>query len=191
MGVFAAFVNAAVVGNIIMMVFVPAAKHEMRALSSRVCCVSLVLWLLLEMRSAGWRTVEISKGAFVFVSSPAAWVAAHATYRMVLLSLSCFDSLKYLLLEATSLSLMFILHSAYDRARPISHYFGFADTISAATTALTTGLIDIEGPVDLASLGLDMGAIDRIGFGIQASATCFALWHCWRFAPWASPRKSL
>ena len=177
MGVFTKYINLAVVGNIAMMAFVPS-DGQQRALIGKAACASLVVWLLQEMRKDEWNTIEFDEnGGFVFRSVPISWVRAHAAYRLVLMTLPCFDSLKYVFLEPTSLSLMYLLHQEYDREnqRPMSDYFGFADTITAALTALTSVMISVEGvPLNWTSYGVSQPLLDGIGSAVQAMVLAFS-----------------
>lgn len=176
---FTAYINFAVVGNIAMMILVPS-HGEYRAVVGKFACGILVVWLLQEMSKDEWRTLSIENGAFVFHSLPMEWVYAHTIYRLVLISLSAFDSLRYIMLEPTSLCLMIILSWHFDpqHERPMSHYFGFADTITAALTALTSAYVDAgSGPFDYASLGVSRFTVDAVGVTLQIGVVVFALQH--------------
>ena len=136
---FALYVNAAVLGNIAMMAFLPSAG-TLRGQTSRATCFALSLWLALEMKRAGPfdcvailhdpvitqrgpqsastgissrpvpSSTEASVPLFVFSASPLPWIVSHALYRMVLVTLPAFDSWRYVLLEVTSLSVMTLVY---------------------------------------------------------------------------------
>ena len=179
---FTNYVNAAVVGNIAMMVFIPY-HGSVRESTGRVACGLLTVWLLQEMHRVQWKTIDFDTGAFVFHSLPMSWVWAHTAYRLILLTSPAFDSLKYVLLEPVSLSLMYTLRRTYDpnKSRPLSHFFGFADTITAATLALTSALVhvDTDMPLTWSAVGVDDKVLDLIGVPIQVGVACFAATHVW------------
>lgn len=169
---FVMYVNVAVVGNIAMMVFVPDGG-TMRGWSARVACVTLVVWLLREMKDVMWVTqplpTQTSSSAskaqplFIFTAVPIEWVVVHAAYRAVMVTLPAFDTPRYLLLEALSLSAMVWLHQRHvtsarrwatssvpvngARQPPpspfhLKDFFGLADTIVVATMGTTSHIAD-------------------------------------------------
>lgn len=77
---------------------------------------------------------------FLFNSVNLPWVYAHALYRFVMITLPSFYTLKYVLLEVNSLCMMFALAKLHGKKYPISHYFGMADTICAATFSILSTL---------------------------------------------------
>ncbi|KAF0756439.1 hypothetical protein AaE_004629 [Aphanomyces astaci] len=135
---FSIYINAAVVGNIAMMGFVSAGS-TLRGVTHRVACISLVLWLLREMQSVNWATVSYRDGYFLFNASPLSWVLAHACYRLVMMTLPPFDTLRYLVLEPASLGLMAGLATA--NGASASLWFGQADTLVASTVCWTSAVL--------------------------------------------------
>jgi len=132
-GWFTAYVNFAVLGNIAMMVAVPA-DGTVRGVGSRFVCLVLSVWLGLEMHKVNWQTVRFENGAFIFIASPLKWVLCHAVYRFIMVSLPIFENLCYMLLEPFSLTFMVLLHHGYARVgghenHPVSFYFGYSDTL--------------------------------------------------------------
>jgi hypothetical protein len=164
MRIFTYYVNFAVVGNIAMMVFVPAAE-TMRGWTSRVACVALVAWLVQEMASVEWRPVRYERGVFVFIASPMPWVLAHAFYRMVLISLPAFEMSKYVIMEPASLTFMCI-YSRFGGGKdyPTSYYFGASDTLVIATmSAVSLSLGDLSfRPVSEWLVSLAWGEGDKL-----------------------------
>lgn len=183
--VFVQYVNVAVVGNIAMMVFVPDGG-TMRGWTSRVACVALVIWLCQEMKQHLWMTQPfpqlplssssgeqqptlprkvVTRPLFVFTAVPLEWVATHAVYRFVMVTLPAFDSPRYVLLEPLSIIVMIYLRNLYrDRcdngsgvgcdtatagtSRPskqslaLKDYFGMSDTIVVATMGTVSHIAD-------------------------------------------------
>lgn len=129
------YINFAVAANIFIMIFTPDGG-TWRGLLSRFVCLVLLVWLLQEMAKLRYQTTQFDVGFFIFRSSPLAWVFCHAFYRIALLSLPAFDSLRYLLLEPLSLLTMTALYHLHQKRYPLSHYFGFADTLVVSTLAV-------------------------------------------------------
>ena len=159
------FVNVAVLGNIVMMVFIPA-EGTLRGLSTRLTCMVLVLWLIQEIQKNRWKTVNFSDGLFLFNSSPLAWVLCHAVYRLGMITLPIFDTYRYILMELCSLSLMVGFYWFHRRRYPIYYYFGMADTVIVSSLAVTAQILDIgwfeSNPfttIQLSSTELDVGVV--------------------------------
>ncbi|MFW7378443.1 MAG: hypothetical protein ACOH5I_06540 [Oligoflexus sp.] len=141
---FTVFINLAVLGNIFMMVFVPA-DETYRGLMSRVTCLLLLVWLMQEMAKVKWRTIVYDNGFFIFNSSLLAWVLCHACYRLALISLPSFASIHYLLMEPLSLGVMVFFYHMHGRKYPVNYYFGYADTLVVSTMAVVSQLFDFTG----------------------------------------------
>lgn len=160
---FVQYVNVAVVGNIAMMVLVPDGG-TMRGWSSRVACVGLVLWLCKEMKAYRWITQPFPQGGqhggkpmFIFTASPLGWVATHALYRAVMVTLPAFDTPRYILLEPLSLGVMIFCYRWYapypvtnpqNGSKPrqqlwgLCDFFGLADTLVVATMGTVSHIAD-------------------------------------------------
>lgn len=149
LGRFTTYINAAVLGNILMMALTPAGQ-TLRGLSSPLTCLLLALWLGLEMRRKNWQTVLFDRGIFLFNASPLPWIICHSIYRVGLISLPIFDSFRYLLLEPLSWLLMFLMRRLDGQRHPLCFYFGMADTVVVSTLAVSAKLLDATlGPYAL------------------------------------------
>jgi len=124
---FEPYVNFAVYGNIGMMVFTPAGD-TLRGLCTKVACLGLFAWILLQGWRCGWRTMQLHDRLLVFTAVSRSWILAHAVYRFVLLTLPVFGSgRRHRLMEVYSLAMTFALSSASDL--PFEYCFGMADTV--------------------------------------------------------------
>ena len=152
---YTAYINAAVLGNVGMMIFVPG-QRTIRGLVSPLVCAMLALWLVLEAKAKDWQTVEYRDNLFVYNAAPLSWILHHACYRACLLTLPPFESSKYLLLEPLSLGIMGWL-SWYNRCR-LEEAFGHADTIAAASSAIVSSIFEVkyEPILELSDDVLDM-----------------------------------
>lgn len=146
LGWFTVYVNCAVIGNIAMMMFVPSGG-TLRGQSSRLTCIMLLVWLVREMSAHNWQTVRYEHDSvFVFLSSPMAWCLCHAAYRVAMMSLPIFESLRYVSMEALSLASMMCLYWRFgDSQTPISNFFGYADTLTIASLAMVSKCADTAG----------------------------------------------
>ncbi|CAK4693686.1 hypothetical protein LEN26_011785 [Aphanomyces euteiches] len=139
------YINAAVLGNIAMMGFIPPGPGAVRGYTHRAACLCLVVWLVREMHAVHWRTVSFTEhGYFLFNASPLSWVFAHAAYRAVMMTLPPFDTMRYLVLEPASLGLM-AMFAAMNNA-PASLWFGQSDTLVAATVCMTSAILSWGRP---------------------------------------------
>ncbi|KAF0712723.1 Aste57867_4709 [Aphanomyces stellatus] len=177
LGWFTVYINAAVLGNIAMMGFIPPGPHGVRGHSHRAACVLLVLWLIREMNHVGWRTVAFDGTFLLFNASPLAWVLAHACYRLIMLTLPPFDTLRYLVLEPASLGIMFLLSYVNDAAPSL--WFGQADTLVASTVCFTSaflGWFTPSTPVSLMRLP-ETPALDTACVAVHGVVCVVALAH--------------
>eukprot|EP00759_Apiculatamorpha_spiralis_P030741 PhF_6_TR32359/c0_g1_i2/m.47987 len=146
---FTMYINAAVLGNVSMMV---AANPEgtIRGQIGRLNSVVLSLWLFQEMNRMGlWTTVDIvDNRLMIFRAAPTHWILLHALYRIGLVSLPSFTTYRYAFLEASSLSVTCLLHIYNNKALPWSQYFGMADTLVVPVMCLVSGLMDFVFPRD-------------------------------------------
>jgi hypothetical protein len=150
---FTQYINIAVIGNILMMIFVNTGNSMIRGKTSQLVCIGLVIWLCYEIHQfKDWQTVEYDHGYFIYVAAPLPWIIAHALYRSILITLPSFDTSRYLTLEFTSLSSMFLLYYLHQQQFPsfshvhhrqLAHFFGMADTITIATLSMIFGFFDI------------------------------------------------
>jgi hypothetical protein len=146
---FTQYINIAVIGNILMMIFVDTGRF-LRGITCRLVCIALVIWLFHEMQAKNWQTVEYDNGYFIFTASPLSWIACHAIYRTILITLPSFETRRYLLLECASISCMYLLWYLYHaststsptKTRHVSEFFGMADTITIASLSLLFGFVD-------------------------------------------------
>ncbi len=173
---FTRYINFAVTANIFIMLFTPAGD-TWRGLVSRCVCLVLLVWLFQEMARRRFQTTHFDAGFFIFHASPLPWVLCHAFYRMALLSLPAFDSLRYLLLEPLSLATMYALYRLHQKRYPLAYYFGFADTIVVSTLAV---LSRYPIPPPFVSRGpnlisLDQNQLDWAFIPIQLAVIVFAL----------------
>ncbi len=173
---FTRYINFAVAANIFIMLFTPAGD-TWRGLVSRCVCLVLLVWLFQEMARRRYQTTQFDAGFFIFHASPLPWILCHAFYRIALLSLPAFDSLRYLLLEPLSLMTMYALYCLHKKRYPLSHYFGFADTIVVSTLAVLSRYpipppFVPSGPT-LASP--DQNLLDLAGVPLQLAVIVFAL----------------
>lgn len=151
---FTRYVNFGVVGNTAMMVAVPNEQGAVRGWLCKVYCVLMTVWLLKEMNNRAFDTIrfvdnaEHRDRAFAFVGVPMSWILTHCFYRMALVSLPAFDSMKYVVMEPASMTLMFVLHMVFgeDKGHPIHYYFGYSDTLVAATLAFSSIATDWIAP---------------------------------------------
>ena len=103
-----------------------------------VCCV-LVVWLCKEMNRVQWRTVQIRDGAFLFNAAPIEWILCHAIYRFILITLPCFETMRYVGMEPASLGVMLLMSYAYGAPNDdVTVWFGFSDTLVASTFSFTS-----------------------------------------------------
>lgn len=137
LSLFTKYINVAVIGNVAMMAFVPA-DGTIRGLVSPTVCLTLALWLCFEAHAKDWKTVEFDGTTFIYNASPLVWVLHHTCYRACLLTLPCFDSCKYLLLEPLSLGTMVTLSAMTNQ--PMERVFGYADTLTVASSAAVSAL---------------------------------------------------
>lgn len=174
---FTRYINFAVAANIFIMVFTPDGD-TWRGIVSRFVCLALLIWLLQEMAKQAFQTTHFEDGFFIFRASPLQWVFGHAAYRLVLLSLPAFDSLAYLLLEPLSLLAMLALHQLHRKRYPLSHYFGFADTLVVTTLAVLSRYpilppFETEG---FQLVSLSQQHLDILFLPMQFAVIGFALW---------------
>jgi hypothetical protein len=139
---FTMFINVAVVTNILAMVLVPS-DGTIRGITSRLTCFFLVCWLLQEITRAKGNTVVYERGFFIFRAVPISWVLCHGIYRMGLMSLPTFDQFPHLFFEPMSLGGTYFLYRLHRRRHPLSHYFGFSDTLVAPTMAVCASLFSM------------------------------------------------
>jgi hypothetical protein len=137
---FTLYVNIAVYGNIGMMVFTPTGG-TLRGRACRLACSLLTLWIVQQGWHADWRTVQLEQRTFFYVAVNKLWIAAHAAYRFVLLTLPCASD-RNRLLEVYSLGVMFLLSLRFPD-RPIEHSFGLADTLVTPTLCIAACLAPI------------------------------------------------
>ncbi|KAH8811181.1 hypothetical protein F5884DRAFT_267138 [Xylogone sp. PMI_703] len=130
---FTTYINFAVYGNIGMMAFTPAGG-TLRGMCSKVTCITLFIWIVLQGYRVRWKTVALHDKLFVFTAVSKSWIFAHAIYRFVLLTLPCFGSgRRHRLLELYSLTLTYALSSASNL--PFEYCFGMADTLVVPAAA--------------------------------------------------------
>lgn len=137
---FTSYVNFAVLGNILMMVFVPVGE-SLRGIASKFTCVLLCVWLLQEMRKNQWQTVKFDQGYFIFNSAPLPWILCHSIYRLGLITMPIFSTLRYILLEPLSLLCMYGFFKIQGKRFPSPFYFGLADTLVVAILAVAEKLL--------------------------------------------------
>jgi hypothetical protein len=130
---FTTYVNFAVYGNIGMMLGTPT-SGTLRGLCSKITCIALFIWIVLQGHRVRWKTIILHDNLFVFTAVSKSWVFAHAIYRFVLLTLPCFGSgRRHRLLELYSLTLTFALSSISNL--PFEYCFGMADTLVVPAVA--------------------------------------------------------
>jgi hypothetical protein len=164
---FTIYINAAVLGNVAMMVSVPS-DGTLRGLTHRPVCILMVLWLVAECHKVSWKTVKYTRedGMFTFIASPIPWVISHACYRTVMLTLPMFNTATYLMLDPFSLICMVTLSwffastavapkttslkspqafswNSWRSYGSVSHWFGLADTMVVSTIAYVSTFIEI------------------------------------------------
>ena len=173
---FTIFVNCAVLFNIGMMVFVPAGE-TIRGLVIRGICLLLLVWLVLLMKERRYRTVQVDSGFFLFSASPLVWIVCHAAYRSALVSLPSFNGL-YLLIEPLTFLVMYLFFRVAKRKRPISYYFGFADTLVVSALAMWEQLfIQLGVGEPTTSNQLLIGAtLDKIYLPFLAGVGVVSMW---------------
>lgn len=203
---FTTYVNAAVLGNIAIMLCVPSGG-TWRGLTSRLTCLTLLAWLALEMVAVRWRTIALSEGVvpwpFLFTASPSRWVLAHAAYRALLMTLPMFDTERYWAMEPLSLGVMALHHATLPPAAGgardhkgrgkdtrlggtvrghsgVATSFGASDTTTVAAMAVVGRVLvgDAVTPLPV-WLGLD-GWIDAAPGGTAdlAAVTCHSVIMC-------------
>ena len=176
--VFTLYVNAAVLGNIGMMVAVPTGSTA-RGWSHRAACMLLCYWLVRECRQARWRTVEFRDGVFVFTASPLAWILAHAAYRAVMMTLPMFETKRYRILEPASLGGMSLLHALHGRpGESPALFFGASDTLVVSTIAFATWAVSAMWPTRGLRLSRRQSeAWDGVLVGVHLAVCWVALQH--------------
>lgn len=138
------FINSAVIVNISVMMFVPAGE-TLRGIFGRLTCIILLLWLIQEMAKNKWKTVGFDNGVLIFNGVPLKWVSCHAIYRIGLISLPLFDTFHYVLFEPLSIGGTYLYYRLNSRRHPLSYYFGYSDTLVAATIAVCSKFYPEEG----------------------------------------------
>ena len=141
---FTSYVNFAVLGNILMMAFVPVGE-SLRGITGKFTCVLLCVWLLQEMRKNQWQTVQFDRGYFIFNSAPLPWILCHSIYRIGLITMPIFSTLRYILLEPLSLLCMYGFFKIQAKRFPPPFYFGLADTLVVAVLAIAEKLLTALG----------------------------------------------
>ncbi|TGM48099.1 hypothetical protein EHQ92_09450 [Leptospira biflexa] len=174
---FTRYINFAVLANIFAMMFSPSGDTY-RGVFSRFTCFTLLIWLVQEMAKVNFQTTHMDSKMFLFRSSPLHWIYCHAAYRMALLSLPTFASIRFILLEPFSLIAMVALYHWHNKRYPLYYYFGFADTI-AVTTLTVLARYPVLPPFP--SKGpyfpnLQEYQWDMVFLPIQFLVTGFALW---------------
>jgi hypothetical protein len=147
---FNTYINLAVLGNVIMMIFTPTG-NTLRGLATKPCCLVLFLWLRRRVNQVSGNTVYFQDGIFIFENVPLPWIACHTVYRMVLVTLPFFQYWKLMLMEVQSLGFMYIL---WNRKRPVEHFFGVGDTLVVPVLSMLTSLSagsfpELEQPIQL------------------------------------------
>jgi Ca2+/Na+ antiporter len=139
---FTIYVNFAVLGNILMMVLVPA-EGTLRAWPCKACCLLLSYWLYLQLKSANYSSVTYKANIFLYHCSNMPWIYSHAAYRFILMTLPRFQTRKYFMMEVYSLGLTRILHFLYgSKDEKPEWYFGIADTLVVSSLTITTPFYD-------------------------------------------------
>lgn len=173
---FTCYVNAAVFGNIAMMVFTPSGGTY-RGLAARAACLALVAWLAQQARRVGWATVEMRSRRFCYNAVSMHWVLAHAAYRAILYSLPGIAA-RNRLLELVSLGTMVLLSRGLP-GLPISHSFGLADTIVIPSSLSLSCLLQLHNG-SLADPLLGNTAADIALAAVLLVIAALAAWHAWR-----------
>ena len=165
---FTIYINVAVVGNIAMMVALPTGG-TWRGVSSRVVCLALTAWLVdIVVHHPSSHIVTVSdSGHFLYHAVTLEWVLIHALYRTVMVTLPCFYSLKYMMLEMHSLGMMICLSWLDNHRWPLEAYFGLADTTVAASFSILSTL-SVQHDGEVFALDKDhAGLLDAIGVAIH------------------------
>jgi hypothetical protein len=139
---FTRYINMAVLGNIAMMMFVPD-ETKFRGKLVKLNCALMLIWLLQFVIERDWETVVVGKEeGFLFIASPLVWIGCHALYRISLVTLPCFESWRYLMLEPLSLIVMVLLYRKNEGKYRMEDHFGPADTLVASTMSLVSMIVD-------------------------------------------------
>jgi hypothetical protein len=185
---FTNYVNFAVYGNIGMMVATPA-DGTWRGMCSKVTCVALFIWIVKQGHRAGWKTIVLHDGLFVFTAVSKSWIFAHAIYRFVLLTLPCFGSgRRHRLLELYSLTLTFALSSISNL--PFEYCFGMADTLVVPAVTAWSAISKTFNLIPHNAIKNDLPS-NRIGTDVDAYLSAVslavAIFACFKIA--SAPRR--
>lgn len=173
------YINFAVIGNILMMLFTPPGS-TWRGYLGKGSCVLLTTWLAQEINSKLEQSVGFDQGILVFRAVTMPWICCHSLYRLSLVSLPAFSSLKYLIMEPLSIGFMIIFWSVYGKSReqPVYFYFGVADTlVTAAMSTVSFALKNFDSKESMSYSAESHKVLDKIFCPIHLGIYCTSLYY--------------
>ena len=161
---FTRIINAAVIFNIAMMVFVPVPEgSELHGLICRSLCCVLTVWLVFLMKEINWETCHIVKGYFIFTGISKSWIVLHSCYRFVLICLPIFHTKYYICMELCTCITMGVLKSLFmsssghisgntsgrnsigdTKPALLEYFFGMADTLVVPLISVLSAFIHMS-----------------------------------------------